>query len=69
MGIISEILTQSVPGLTEDNRLSLRLVERLGEMLASPPLWGFSQLVVDGTGVLAMVGCARKVRWNVQVWR
>ena len=55
MGIISEILAQSVPGLTEDNRLSLRLVERVGEMLAGPPLWGCSQLVVDGTGVGAPV--------------
>ena len=31
------------------------VVERVGEMLAGPPLWGCSQLVVDGTGVGAPV--------------
>ena len=27
------------------------VVERVRKMLAGPPLWGCSQLVVDGTGV------------------
>ena len=31
------------------------VVERVGEMLAGPPLWGYSQLVGDGTGVGAPV--------------
>ena len=31
------------------------VVERVGEMLAGPPLWGCRQLVVDGTGVGAPV--------------
>ncbi len=32
-----------------------KVMDRVGEMLAGSPLWGCSQLVVDGTGVGAPV--------------